>query len=131
LRLDYDLSLKIEPLDYFRVRASGPYWVRRVGLGLGGGLSGFRVEDNTSTEVKIQTNSASFDDLPPGKTQSTTSDTSLRNFYWAANASLGISDELQVAFETRLYNSKDQGDKHISVSGATLSIRAVWFPTLW
>jgi hypothetical protein len=54
----------------------------------------------------------------------------MKNFYWDANVSLDISDEFQLALETRLYNSKDVGDRHISVSGATLWIGAVWFPTL-
>lgn len=129
LRIYYDLSLKaqlVEALGRLKVRLP-----TRFEVGVGGGVSGLRAEDNISTEIKKLTKGMTFNDLPPGTIVNTSTDTSFHPVFLNTDLTLKISDEFHVSFEGKWYHDKTSVTKAIYVNGATFSISMVWFPTLF
>lgn len=130
LKVSYDLSLKaqlFEILRSWKVRVPPS----RFEVGVGGGISGLRVQDSIATEIKKITQGMAFNDLPPGTVVNTSSDTSFHPVFLSTDLGLKISDEFQVNLEGRWYHNKSSVTKAIYVNGGTLSVSVVWYPTLF
>jgi hypothetical protein len=104
---------------------------QRISYHLGVGMTGFRVDEVATTEVRSRTDSTkAFNDLSPIGSTVSTRRLSFKQGYWNADARFLVSDESQLAVSYRQYFHRS-GHNELSprVSGYALSIYFVWLPT--
>jgi hypothetical protein len=131
-RLDASISASINYIvDSLRSKKEDERERQRVSYHLGIGMTGFRIDETSSTEVRLRSDpSKSFVDLQ--KTGVTTSNRSIsfKAPYWNADARFLVSDESQIAISYRKYfRSNSSSETQPRVSGNSISIYFVWLPT--
>lgn len=132
LHVEFELSAKASLTEIWeKMRSSDnePVRERRFDLGFGIGLTGFRVEDSVSTDIRFRTDDSSFEELPVGATLTSSSTNSFNTPFLVADLALKISDELHAAFEFRYYDDGTSSNREVSVDGVTMSLAFVWYPT--
>jgi hypothetical protein len=102
----------------------------RLFVGLGGGMTGFQITDSISTDVRIRTDPTKiFNDLPNSGTVTSSNKTAFNSTYVSAHARYHVSDELEVGLAMRKYVQSRSGSAVVDISGLSVALSVVWFPT--
>ncbi len=140
LSLEYEFALRVgigKLIERQRIQRKSkessktdpPYYPRnRFDWGIGLGLSGYKIENATSTDVRLIANGVTtFKDLTSAGTVGSASETSFNNSYWVGYYTFRISDEFEIGIDFRRYRHDDH--KQVAVRGQTLAITAAYYPT--
>jgi hypothetical protein len=124
-RMRSDIKDRNEPLNYYPKSQTA-----RFDWGLGVGISGFRIDNSVTTDVRFRTDTTSrYDDLTSQGTATTSSSSSFNTAFLLGYFKFRLSDEFEVGFDYRKYDEDKEDGGRIVVSGDTLSINAAYYPT--
>lgn len=98
--------------------------------GIGYGLTGFRVRENASTDVRVRSDPMkTFNELQTSGTTASSRTFSVHAPYWRAHFSMWISDELQVGMVGRRYRRATVDSGPVNIKGTAISVFVSWYPT--
>ncbi len=134
LKPEFDASLSFSLLYALNLIRDKPEEERerdRISYHLGIGMTGFRIDESSTTDVRQRSNPAqTFNDLSTTGTTVSSRRISFKSAYWNADARFVVSDESQLGLSYRRYfGRKSEDETSPRVSGYALSIYFVWLPT--
>jgi hypothetical protein len=139
LSVEYEASAKLSFMDVWQaiqdrkckdapVDCKSNYYQYDFGLGIG--MTGFRIKNDVSTDVRFRSDPTQvFNDLQPGATITSKSDSAFNTIFLTAFYTFRISDEFQLGIDARYYDKKKVGSREVDIEGLTAGFSAVWYPT--
>jgi hypothetical protein len=128
LEIDFDVNLKLSIKEVFDVKNN----VRngnQIDWGFGLGVTGYKVEDTVTTDVRFNTNDDSpYDDLASDHIIKETDHRSFNTLYFVAYYNFELTDEFIVGLDAKFYSDKIKNTAYVDVHGISAGFNVVWYP---
>ncbi|ASD68712.1 hypothetical protein [Pseudoalteromonas piscicida] len=130
IKMEYDFSFRLPLLGgYKKLRFSNPR-NSQMDWGLLLGLTGFKIEDEFTTDLRFRTDNTPFNELSAGTSFSTSRSLNFQTIYYGAYYEFEFVDELYMTIDVKWHKNQSEGDNQIDVDGFTTSLRIIYAPTI-